>query len=111
MKLYYHATSYTNAKGIMKEGIKPGFEGCVYVCETKEDALKFAMVRTFGDIIIFEAYLDEKYVEETFDHSYGYFKCKAFGYLGHINVDMIYKAWLYPRSTKILNYLNMQSKN
>lgn len=79
-KSYYHATSIKNLESIIEHGIKPGYDGIVYLAETKEDALKFTCLRITGDILIFEVKLPEDKVFETFDHSYNFFKCKSFGY-------------------------------
>ena len=44
MKKYYHATAYENLPSILENGIMPGFEGIVYLCETATDSLKFVAI-------------------------------------------------------------------
>lgn len=89
MKRFYHATIMENLGSIVEEGIKPGCDGLVYLCENAVDAAKFVYVRTLGthDIVAIEIALDESEVEETFDHSFEFFKCRAFGYSGTIKTD------------------------
>lgn len=52
---YYHATPYENLVSIVVDGI-----------------------------LTVEVLIDSEKVEETFDHSLQFFKCKAFGYKGDI---------------------------
>ena len=98
MKYFYHATTEENFKKIMFDGkIKVGFDGIVYLTESKEDALKFLCLRAFGQsIIVLEIHIpDETKIEETFDHSYSFFKCRSFGYPEYIDTDNIINAYKY----------------
>lgn len=81
---YYHATPYENLASIVVDGIKSGMEGVVYLTKERDDALKFLAIRGCHDILTVEVLIDSEKVEETFDHSLQFFKCKAFGYKGDI---------------------------
>lgn len=89
LETYYHATPYENSFSIIANGIKANYEGIVYLTKEMDDAIKFVAVRGCRDILIIEVSVDDEKVEETFDHSYSFFKCKAFGYNGDINVREI----------------------
>ena len=92
MKKYYHATDYNNLGNILVNGIHPGPDGLVYMCETETDALKFLYVRGYRELLVCEIKIlkkDEINVMETFDHSFNFFKCRAFGYKGHIDTSKI----------------------
>lgn len=90
-KIYYHATAESNATNIIREGIiHKGIDDIVYVCENPEEAYRFVALRVFGteDIYVFEIHVPENVeVEETFDHSYSFFQCKAFGISQDIPMD------------------------
>lgn len=77
---YYHATDVNNVSSILAEGIKPGYDGVVYLCKTPEDACKFMKVRGYNEAAVFEVELDSNEVEESFDHSQAFFRCKAYMY-------------------------------
>lgn len=81
---YYHATPYENLASIVVDGIKSGMEGVVYLTKERDDAFKFLAIRGCHDILTVEVLIDSEKVEETFDHSLQFFKCKAFGYKGDI---------------------------
>ena len=93
MKQFYHATDYDNIGSIMNQGIlasKP--EGLVYLAETAEDAAKFLLVRGHCKIVSVKVEIPEELehnISETFDHSYAFFKCRAFAYDGDITPDML----------------------
>lgn len=76
---FYHATHKDNLESILTQGIKPGMDGYVYLCRDLIDAVKFVYIRAVYDIIVFEVNLNETEVEETFDHSEAFFKCRAYG--------------------------------
>lgn len=95
MKKFYHATPYDNLWSILINGLKPGVDKVVYLAETREAALKFICVRCFDPILVIEIELDESKVEESFDHSYEFFKAKAFNYPGLIPADKLGKMWKY----------------
>lgn len=86
-KEYYHATATKNLKSILKEGLKTGCDGLVYLSENERDALKFVGLRGANNITIIKVSLSEKEVFETFDHSFSFFKCKSFGCLKNIPVE------------------------
>lgn len=77
---YYHATDIKNTRSILEDGIKPGYDGVVYLCETPEDCLKFMLVRGYHEAAVFEVDLDESEVAESFDHSQTFFGCRAYMY-------------------------------
>lgn len=95
---YYHGTSYSNLLKIINDGkIKKSIEGIVYLAKTKEDAFKFVALRYMTeDIAVIELDLNEKNIEETFDHSPTFFKAKAYGYFGDISTDYVTNCWKYP---------------
>lgn len=86
LETYYHATPYENLASIIVDGIKSGSEGLVYLTKERDDALKFVAITIKGckDILTVEVLIDSEKVQETFDHSLQFFKCKAFGYKGDI---------------------------
>lgn len=94
-KSYYHATSIKNLESMIENGIKPGIDGIVYLAESEQDALKFISIRCFDDILVLEVKLPKEKVFETFDHSYAFFKCKAFGYPENIPIEFVTKATKY----------------
>ena len=83
-KTYYHSTSEPNFYSILQDKqINTSLEGIVYCCETEEDCLKFAAIRSIcsphGVGVIVINVPDDIEVEETFDHSETFFKCKSYG--------------------------------
>ena len=89
---YYHATTEQAGKGIIADGvIKTGFDGVVYLADSVNNACKFLLIRFVSDpIVIFEIdNLDESKVEESYDHSEAFFKCKAWMYPEDIPVTLI----------------------
>lgn len=83
-KTYYHSTSEPNFYSIIRDKqIITSPEGVVYCCETEEDSLKFAAIRSvcspYGTAVIVINVPDDIEVEETFDHSEQFFKCKSYG--------------------------------
>ena len=94
----YHATSMGNLCDIMNSGVLPGPDGVVYMCEKPEDSAKFLAVRGIRNILVCEIKVlkrDEKLIHETFDHSERFFKCRAFGYAGHIKPEMVVNYYKY----------------
>lgn len=86
--MYYHATDMKNLDSIMEKGILPSrFESVVYLAESYEDAIKFVMLRGYKEILVLPC--DVGPVEETYDHSEQFFKCKAYGYEGSISPKFI----------------------
>ena len=96
-KKFYHATDYKNLQSILDKGIIPGCDGIVYLTELAEEALRFMVFRFHKEVLVLEIELEESDVEETFDHSYSFFKCKAFGYQGTIPVASILNFLHYER--------------
>ena len=92
---YYHATHKKNLGSILIEGIKPGIDGCVYLCTTPVDAVKFLVVKAIKEIVVFEVDLDKKDILESFDHSEAFFKCKAYLTLNHIDSNSITNVYDY----------------
>lgn len=92
---FYHATDRKNLGPILIDGIKPGVDGYVYLCKEPIDAVKFVFIRGVQDIIVFEVNLKENEVEETFDHSEAFFKCKAYGATKTISPTKIKNVYDY----------------
>lgn len=93
IKTFYHATSKANLGTIIQDGIKKGkVEKVVYLADSSQNAAKFLAVRGMKEIIVFPidaSKLDKKELEESFDHSYDFFKCRAYLYYGDIPVEAI----------------------
>lgn len=88
MKHYYHATAPENLFSILTEGIHKGTDGFVYLADSYENAAKFVAVRGCNThILSIEVLLDEKLVEESFDHSFMFFKCRAYTYSDDIAIE------------------------
>lgn len=89
MKKFYHATTNEKLSKILKEGLRAdlNIEGIVYLCERPEDAAKFLLVRGYKDCIVLECELDERELEEQFDHSQSFFKCKCWGLSRNVKPD------------------------
>lgn len=77
---FYHATDYENVNSIVDKGLIPGIDGIIYLADSFENALKFVIFRGYERILVCEIDLDENQVQETFDHSFTFFGCKAYGY-------------------------------
>lgn len=91
MKFLYHATPEENAGSILAVGLRPSADGYVYLAESIEDARKF-LWHEQSNIWIFSVRMredDNALLEETFDHSRAFFRCRAFGYRGTIPPDRI----------------------
>ena len=81
-----------NLYSILEHGIKPGVSHIVYLCETPQDSAKFAAIHGVKEILVCKVKMlkkDEKLIEETFDHSERFFKCRSYGYRGLINPEKI----------------------
>lgn len=94
-KKFYHATNFDNLNSIYEKGILKGYDGVVYLTETREDALKFVMFRQYKNILVLEVELDEDEVFETFDHSYTFFQCKAFATENDIPMSKVTSMFKY----------------
>lgn len=88
-KTYYHATPFENLESIMvkDQEIHRGCDGVVYLAEKPNDALKFLVIRGYTKILVIGVALEENEVEESFDHSEAFFKCKAYMYNKDIKLD------------------------
>lgn len=101
MKKYYHATPMRNLDSILDEGIKVGYDKITYLAETKDEAYRFIVLRCLNeDILVIEVELDENKVEETFDHNFNFWKCKAFGYADTITPDKMTNFWKFAKRQK-----------
>jgi streptogramin lyase len=92
MKIFYHATARDNLVNIISNGIKAGCDGCVYMTEKEDEAVRFVAIRGVPEIVTFKIKVYKKdmdKVQETFDHSQVFFKCRSFGYYGDISPDNI----------------------
>lgn len=82
---YYHATTLENMEKIAETGaIKKSWDGVVYLCKNPIDACKFLTIRGLRNISVIEVDLNENEVEESFDHSQVFFKCRAYMHEGDI---------------------------
>lgn len=95
LKVYYHATPFENIGSIMKDGIHKGHDGVVYLTEKPEEAARFVAIRGCKKILVIGVELEEKLVEESFDHSEAFFKCKAYMYHKDISLAMFVNAQTY----------------
>lgn len=108
MKTFYHATSKENIASILCNGLIAGNQGCVFMTENEDEAVRFLLLRQIPEIVTIKIKVykeDYDKVQETFDHNYRFFKCKAFGYFGDISVEnisasRIYKNTLYMNTTE-----------
>jgi hypothetical protein len=93
IKYFYHATSKDNLGEIMNGGIKAGeLEGLVYLADSSSNAARFMVMRGMKNIIVFKidgTKLDRNKLEESFDHDFNFFKCRAYIYKGDIHKDAI----------------------
>lgn len=103
---YYHYTLKNNVLGIIKDGLKPGEDGLIYLCENLDDCLKFMRIylKLFAgnsssvEIAIIPVELDPADVEESYDHNAELVGCKAYTYDKAIPANKIpplYKIPLY----------------
>lgn len=90
---FYHATTERNMVKIVHEKrIRKSMEG-VYLCKDPVDACKFLVMRGVQRVSVIEAELDEKDVEESNDHSEGFFRCKAYIHQGDISLTG--REWIF----------------
>lgn len=97
MKVYYHATPEKNVAGILAHGLQPSADGMVYLAESAEDAAKFLWDER-SNVWIFAVRIsdgDRRNVEETFDHSAPFFKCRSFGHWGAIQPEHLEAVGIY----------------
>lgn len=86
---YYHATPFENLASIFDNGIRKGYDGVVYLTEKPEEAARFVAVRGCDEILVCEVELENDMIEESFDHSMKFFRCRAFTYPEDISRDDI----------------------
>lgn len=98
MKYYYHATPYENLPSVLCDGLKPGPDGLVYLCEKPEDCCKFLYVRGCRNILTVRVKVTkrlENTIIETFDHSPDFFKCRAYASTIPVGLDRLddFRRW------------------
>ena len=86
---FYHSTSQRNLTSIVDEGLRPGFDGHVYLTKSIDDAVKFSFIRGNFTPIVIEVDIPESSVEESFDHSKVFFRCDCFIHKGSIPREKI----------------------
>ena len=96
-KTYYHATPLENLESIMDQGIRKGYDGVVYLTEKPDEAARFVAIRGCMKILVLGVELEEDLVNESFDHSQAFFKCKAYSYSDDIPADEITEFRKYER--------------
>lgn len=85
---FYHATQKEKMKKIIGEQkIRQSCDGVVYLCKQAVDSCKFLAVRGAREMSVIEIELNENDVEESFDHSESFFKCKAYMHYGDIELS------------------------
>lgn len=113
MKYMWHSTDINNLRNIMEQGLLLlNAERVIYLAETENDALRFSMFRGYGVTVTLKVKIykkDEDKLFETFDHSYEYFKCKAFGYSDNIPASNII-PYKYYNTLAIIDELRNKSK-
>jgi hypothetical protein len=85
----YHATPMDNLFK-MNDGIKAGPDGLVYFSDSYVHAVSFLMFRNERKLVVFKvdtSKLDKDKIEESFDHSFDFFHCRAFTYDGDVPND------------------------
>lgn len=87
LKTYYHATPFENISSIFKKGILKGHDGVVYLTKQPDEAVRFVAIRGYKKILVIEVEVEENMVEESFDHSQAFFKCKAYMYPKDISIN------------------------
>ena len=91
----YHGTTLNVFLKIRAEGIKPSTDGIVYLCKEPKDCAKFMLVRGIQDFVCVKVCVNEREIEETFDHNYFFFRCRCYGFKGTIPADRIRGAEIY----------------
>lgn len=81
---FYHATTMENALQIAEDGVIRAHFGEVFFCKAPLDACKFLILRGLRRVGVFEVELDERDVEESFDHNEHFFGCKAYIHHGDV---------------------------
>ena len=93
---FYHATTRSTMEKIVGEGrIRKSCDGVVYLCKEAIDSCKFLVIRGHEKMSVIEVELDEREIEESFDHSEAFFKCKAYIHKGDIKLTGMENIWDY----------------
>ena len=99
MEYLYHATVGDNLVGISDNGIKAGCDGCVYMTDSAENAMRFMAFKwEYTEFVVFKvevAALNPELLEESSDHSESFWKCKAWLYVGDIPTTAIEDVLFY----------------
>lgn len=81
MKTMYHATKLDNLDSILSNGLKRNnCEHVIFLCEKPEDAAKFLLVQGIEQFVVIPVFVHEKFLDESFDHSFQFFKCRCWMY-------------------------------
>ena len=89
LKTYYHATPFENLESIMDQGILRGCDGVVYLTEKPDEAARFVAIRGYKKILVLGIEIEESLIEESFDHNFVFFGCRAYMYNNDIPADDI----------------------
>ena len=92
--IFYHATPKENIFSIMKEGIKIGWDGCIYLCKSPTDCLLFFISNPLNKgkrFAVIPIDLDPEQVKESYDHNKEFIKCDAYFYDKPIPAEKIPK--------------------
>ena len=89
MRTMYHATDFINLPSIMEKGLFTGCDGVIYLCEKPEESLRFIFLHGIKEVLVVKVLIEEKMLEESFDHNEQYFGCKAYTYGQNIGLDEI----------------------
>lgn len=97
---FYHATTKENMISIVgSDRIKASWDGVVYLCKEAVDACKFLIVRGIEKMSVIEVDIDERKVQESYDHSEAFFQCKAYMHNGDIELQGNEAVWDYDFSS------------
>ena len=100
MRYLWHATSEENLSSILENGLRPGDDGQVYLCEQPKEAIRFVLFRNLKAIATIKIAVseeDEPNIKESFDHSIEFFQCRAYGHWGPISKEKIAGYEVYER--------------
>lgn len=96
-KTYYHATPFENLESIMDQGLHKGCDGVVYLTEKPEEAARFVAIHGYRQILVLGVDLEEDMIDESFDNSQAFFRCRAYTYPDDIPADEITEFLKYER--------------
>lgn len=122
-KTYYHYTLKDNIYGIIKDGLKPGDDGLIYLCKSIEDCNKFIKANrqllqlATGSSVLEIAYipieLDPADVEESHDHNKDLIRCNAYTYdkpIPREKIPFLDKIPLYTISFDIIDEKEIKAR-